>query len=303
MKKQHEKHKKGAVRKHLTLEEMERARRWVQESTLMDDATMMMAVEGDLEAATAMLKPLLPEEDFTLKEVKVQFTIPPSQADGRRVIFDALALDQNGNSFDIEVQKADKNFSVERMVYYTCSLVHANALKRKDDYEKFRRVVVVFFCDGDFLSTKVPVSRIVPGLTANDQITETYEDMMLILIANIQSGEANGELAKLYDDMKQANPGKMNASALANALGRVKNKDMDEITLQWVIDHMSKDEYAKYKQDIAEAERRGAERMLTKMLAQGLVSREAAISILGTDEAGLERLLAEYRSDLPEGES
>ena len=94
---------------------------------------------------------------------------------------------------------------------------------------------------------------------------------------------------------------------------------MDENTLQWVIDHMSKDEYAKYKQDIAEAERRGerrgekrgekkgekkgAERMLAKMLAQGLVSREAAISILGTDEAGLERLLAEYRSDLPEGES
>ena len=86
-------------------------------------------------------------------------------------------------------------------------------------------------------------------------------------------------------------------------MGRVKNKDMDEITLQWVIDHMSKDEFAKYKQDIAEAERRGekkgekkgAERMLAKMLAQGLVSREAAISILGTDEAGLERLLAEYK--------
>ena len=78
---------------------------------------------------------------------------------------------------------------------------------------------------------------------------------------------------------------------------------MDEITLQWVIDHMSKDKFAKYKQDIAEAERRGekkgekkgAERMLAKMLAQGLVSREAAISILGTDEAGLERLLAEYK--------
>ena len=295
MKKQHEKHKKGAVRKHLTPEEMERARRWVQESTLMDDATMMMAVEGDIEAATAMLKPLLPEEDFTLKEVKVQFTIPPSQADGRRVIFDALALDQNGNSFDIEVQKADKNFSVERMVYYACSLVHANALKRKDDYEKFRRVVVVFFCDGDFLNAKIPVSRIVPGLTTNDQITETYEDLMLVLIANTQSSDAHGELAKLFADMRQANPGKMNASALANALGRVKNKDMDEITLQWVIDHMSKDEYAKYKQEIAEAERRGAERTVAKLLAQGLISREAASSILEMDEAGLERLLAQYK--------
>ena len=82
---------------------------------------------------------------------------------------------------------------------------------------------------------------------------------------------------------------------------------MDEITHQWVIDHMSKDEYAKYKQDIAEAERRGerrgekkgekkgAERTIAKLLAQGLVSREAAISILGTDEAGLERLIVEYK--------
>ena len=70
---------------------------------------------------------------------------------------------------------------------------------------------------------------------------------------------------------------------------------MDEITLQWVIDHMSKDEYAKYRQDIAEAEKKGAERMLAKMLAQGLVSREAAISILGTDESSLDRVLAEYK--------
>ena len=78
-------------------------------------------------------------------------------------------------------------------------------------------------------------------------------------------------------------------------MSRVKNKDMDEITLQWVIDHMSKDEYAKYKQEIAEAERRGAERTVAKLLAQGLISREAASSILEMDEAGLERLLAQYK--------
>ena len=124
-----------------------------------------------------------------------------------------------------------------------------------------------------------------------------------------------GELAKLFEDMRQANPDKMYASALANALDRVKNKDMDENTLQWVIDHMSNEEYAKYKKDIAEAEKRGedrgvkigeakgirigekrgAERTVAKLLSEGLISREKAASVLGVDEASLDRVLAKYR--------
>ena len=323
MKKQRELSSKKGKRRHLTPEEIERARRYVQESTLMDDVTMMMAVEGDLEAATAMLKPLLPDEDFTLKEVKVQYALPPSKADGRRVIFDALALDHNGNAFDIEVQKADRNFSAERMLYYACSLVHANSLKKKEDYASFRRVVVVFFCDGDFLNTKVPVSRIVPVLKVGDQVVRSYENLVLVVYANIRSAEAKGELAKLFEDMRQANPDKMYASALANALDRVKNKDMDENTLQWVIDHMSNEEYAKYKKNIAEAEKRGeakgirigedrgvkigeakgirigekrgAGRTVAKLLSEGLISREKAASVLGVDEASLDRVLGKYR--------
>ena len=74
---------------------------------------------------------------------------------------------------------------------------------------------------------------------------------------------------------------------------------MDENTLQWVIDHMSNEEYAKYKKDIAEAEKRGenrgAERTVAKLLSEGLISREKAASVLGVDEASLDRVLGKYR--------
>ncbi len=86
---------------------------------------------------------------------------------------------------------------------------------------------------------------------------------------------------------------------------------MDENTLQWVIDHMSNEEYAKYKKEIAEAEKRGEDRgeakgirigeakgvrIVAKLLSEGLISREKAASVLGVDEASLDQVLAKYRS-------
>ncbi|MDY6391876.1 MAG: hypothetical protein SPL80_03465 [Bacilli bacterium] len=94
---------------------------------------------------------------------------------------------------------------------------------------------------------------------------------------------------------------------------------MDENTLQWVIDHMSNEEYAKYKKNIAEAEKRGeakgirigedrgvkigeakgirigAERTVAKLLSEGLISREKAASVLGVDETSLDQVLGKYR--------
>ena len=82
---------------------------------------------------------------------------------------------------------------------------------------------------------------------------------------------------------------------------------------------MSNEEYAKYKKDIAEAEKRGedrgvkigeakgirigeakgirigAERTVAKLLSEGLISREKAASVLGVDEASLDQILGKYR--------
>ena len=102
---------------------------------------------------------------------------------------------------------------------------------------------------------------------------------------------------------------------------------MDENTLQWVIDHMSNEEYAKYKKNIAEAEKRGeakgirigedrgvkigeakgirigekrgAGRTVAKLLSEGLISREKAASVLGVDEASLDQILEECDRDRP----
>ena len=87
----------------------------------------------------------------------------------------------------------------------------------------------------------------------------------------------------------------MSLSSLAIALSRVKNKSMNQREIQWVVDHMSREqveemlrrEEAAHQQGIAE----GKASAIAKLLRKGAISREDARAVLGVDDEELDHIL------------
>ena len=98
-------------------------------------------------------------------------------------------------------------------------------------------------------------------------------------------------------------PDKMSPTSLAIALGRVKNKSMNQREIQWVVDHMSREqveemlrrEEAARQKGIAEGIEKGIEKgkasAVAELLRKGAISRDDARSFLNIDSAELDRLL------------
>ena len=142
------------------LERRMAAERWVHDACLLDDYAAKIALKDNVEAAEEMLRPLLGDPKLKLKELRIEETIPPAKAGAREIRFDAVGIDGEGNSFDIEFQTTRRHFSKDRALYHVHALAHTNALEASDEFTVSRRTVVVFFMGGDFFRKGVPVCKI-----------------------------------------------------------------------------------------------------------------------------------------------
>ncbi|MBQ7243341.1 MAG: PD-(D/E)XK nuclease family transposase, partial [Bacilli bacterium] len=236
-----------------------KAERWLKEACLMDNAAAVYALENDLEAAREMLVPVLGDPGITLTEVRTDVTVEPARKGSRRVTFDAEALDHDGNAFDVEVQMCDGYFSLERAVYYACALAHRRSLLEGEPFERFRRVVVIFFNDGDFARTGRPVTRILPSHRRGFGRTEDLGHLVTAYVCNVRAKGAKGELGRLFRDLRERDPRMISSPGLAKALGRVKNMAMEQDNIQWLLDNMSLERQERYHKSIEDAHRKGVE--------------------------------------------
>ena len=91
----------------------------------------------------------------------------------------------------------------------------------------------------------------------------------------------------------------MSPTSLAIALGRVKNKSMNQREIQWVVDHMSREQVEEMLRREEAARQEGIEKgiaegkasAVAELLRKGAISREDARSFLNVDDTELERLL------------
>ena len=287
------------------------AERWVRNACLMDNAAAAYALENDLDATREMLIPVLGDPGIKLTEVRTGAAVEPARKGSRRVIFDAEAIDSDGNAFDVEVQLGGGYFSLERAVYYACALAHRRSLLEGEPFERFRRAVVVFFNDGDFAGTGRPVTSIVPTHRVGFGRTEDLGRLVSVFVCNVRDRGAKGALGRLFKDLRQTDPKLISTPGLAKALVKVKNMTMDENTMQWLLDHMSPERQERYRKSIEEAHRKGVEeglkegrrkgveegleRAVAMLLRKGLVTREAACLVLGVSDSDLDAVLEKYQ--------
>lgn len=123
---------------------------------LLDDNFMSKVFE-DKECTQLLLHIILGREDLIVQEVRGQHSIKNLQ--GRSVRLDILATDQEGKSYNIEIQRSDEGADVHR-ARYNSSLLDANITHPGDRYDALRETYVIFITERDVFKDGLPIYHI-----------------------------------------------------------------------------------------------------------------------------------------------
>ncbi len=180
----------------------------IRKMTLMDD-TFMTKVFEDPACAEHLLHVILERDDLTVIEAKSQY--PLKNLQGRSVRLDIYAVDQEGNRYDIEVQR-DNTGAIPRRARYNLAMIDADMTDAGDDFHKLRETYVIFITESDVLGGGLPIYH------ADRVIRETNQPLddgthIIYVNASIQD---DTPLGRLMQDMQNPDPNTLHSPVLAD---------------------------------------------------------------------------------------
>ena len=124
---------------------------------LIDDDFMTACFDNYIEGAQLLLNIILDRTDLTVTEVRAQKVL--KSLHGRDVWLDIYALDTQGASYNVEVQRADKGANRMRARYHS-SMMDADKLRPGDDYSNLGENYVIFITENDVIGMDKPIYHI-----------------------------------------------------------------------------------------------------------------------------------------------
>ncbi|MBQ4396268.1 MAG: Rpn family recombination-promoting nuclease/putative transposase [Clostridia bacterium] len=219
----------------------------IKELRLIDDAFFAVCFDKDTELTGWMLRIILERDDLTVTEVKTQYSI--KGLGGHSVILDALATDQEGRLYNIEVQKPDEGAIPRRARFYG-GLIDSAFLKKGQKYKDLCETYVIFITENDVLGDNMPVYHIERTIQENGK---RFDDGLHIVYVNASHTDST-PLGMLMHDFMCYDPKEMNYHQLSTKTDYFKNEKGEQHMCQLL------EEYIDYYKDrIAEAETRTAE--------------------------------------------
>ena len=91
--------------------------------------------------------------------MEVQKTEKNASVDGRNVILDIFAVDEDGKNYDIEIQRADHGADRKRARFLS-SVLDSRMLKSKEDFTVLNESYVIFITEKDVLGHGLPMYHI-----------------------------------------------------------------------------------------------------------------------------------------------
>ena len=126
---------------------------------LMDDNFMTLFFDQNYEATELLLNVILNRTDLKVKNLEVQKTEKNASVDGRNVILDIFAVDEDGKNYDIEIQRADHGADRKRARFLS-SVLDSRMLKTKEDFTILNESYVIFITEKDVLGSGLPMYHI-----------------------------------------------------------------------------------------------------------------------------------------------
>lgn len=174
---------------------------------LLDDDFMSKVFE-DRTCAQFLLQIILGKKDLIVQKVHAQHNVKNLQ--GRSIRLDIIAIDRNGQVYNIEIQRSDRGASAKR-ARYNSSMLDANVTEPGDDYENLAETYVIFITENDVLKAGLPIYHIDRTIKETGTV---FRDEAHIVYVNSQI-KGKTELGKLMHDFSCTDAGDMYYKILA----------------------------------------------------------------------------------------
>lgn len=253
----------------------ERNLRIVKKFRLMDDTFFAACFDNDTELTEFVLRILLDKEDLHVTQVKTQYSI--KGLGGHSALLDALATDNLGRHYNIEVQRDDDGAIPQRARYYG-GLIDSHSLKKGEKYKELTETYVIFLTENDVLKENLPIYHIERIIT---ETNKPFNDGMHIVYANASYID-DTPLGKLMQDFMSANPHEMHYASLSNKTRYFKENDKGVVHVCKLIEDAVDEETRNLKLQLATKDEQLAtknEQLATKneQLAQAKAEKESIV--------------------------
>lgn len=183
--------------------------RRVEMFRLFDDTFMSKVFDGQKEETALLLQIIL--EDPGIKVISVHAQMEIKNLQGRSLRLDIRAKDSSGKLFSVEVQRADAGAKPKRARYIS-SLIDANALNKRQDFERLPETYVIFITEHDVLGGNRPIYHIDRTIQESGEL---FGDMEHIIYVNGENKD-DTDLGRLMHDFHCTQADQMNYSLLAD---------------------------------------------------------------------------------------
>lgn len=194
------------------LSEAEKERRW-QASGLEND-TIFGLVMGRKDICKLFLESAIPDVDFTDLEVTTQKGIV-NHYHSKSVRLDVVAVDEQGNHYDIEIQVKNEHNVPQRSKFYH-SMMTNRMLEQGENYQKVKATYVIFVCMFN-VNTEEALSHF--EMINRNNLSEKLNDgtHTILLNVNADSSKLNENLQGLVQVLRRES---VNQSQLGQKLSR-----------------------------------------------------------------------------------
>jgi len=193
--------------------------------TLFDDDLMSRVFDKNIPATELVLKIIL-GRDIKVISVKGQEEIKNPNVKGRTVKLDILALDEDGQKIDIEVQGNSAGAHVRRARYHS-SVLDTQMLKKKEKFNNIKDSYVIFIYKNDKFGKGYPIYHV-------DRIVretgEEFDDGSHIIYVNGKY-KGNDDIGLLIKDFHCKKSSKIHYSELAEGVRYYKETEEGRDTM------------------------------------------------------------------------
>ena len=199
--------------------EKERIRKLVENMNLFDDDLMSRVFDQNIPATEYLLKTILQRDDLHVISVIGQHELKNGNPEGRNIRLDIHAVLDNGEEFDVEVQRQDDGAGPHR-ARFNSSMLDVRMLKIREEFETLCDSYVIFITEHDVLEKGYPlyhVERIVK------ETGEAFDDGSHLIYVN---GEYKGsdEIGKMIHDFHCVKADDIYNPELANSVRHYKEE-------------------------------------------------------------------------------
>lgn len=221
---------------------------------MMNNKFMNCMLDDNKPAAQKMLQVIMKNDKIKVVEVRIQNFI--QNLFGHSAQLDILARDENGDFFNVEIQRSDEGAPARRARFYS-GVLDTVFLRAGSDYDKLPDSYVIFITENDVLAEGRPIYNVDRTIL---QSNKAFNDGSHIIYVNSQIQD-DTPLGRLMQDLYCTEPAKLNYKEFAPRMEHLKYSKEGEEKMTDIIEL-----YARQQAEAAERKKsmEFAKRALTK---------------------------------------